>query len=510
MNKILFLIFLISSLQSYAQEPADALRVSWTVPTGTARQQAIGGAMGSLGGDLSATFVNPAGLGFYKTGDFAITPLYRFGKNKSTYFDHKETEKDAKFDFGPTGFVFGSGTRTGNVRSHVISIAFNTTGNFRNDILYRGVNNQSSYSQKFIEELENYGQFDSTITYLFPFGSSLAFNTYWIDPQRNGSGEVTGFTTNSPIGTGLIQEQKITNRGGSYEGSIAFAANIKDKLMVGGSVGVPYLYYRREASFAEADATTDNTNRFDFAEFEETLTTSGFGANLKLGIIYKPQEFWRLGLALHSPTIYSLTDKYEAQLTTNTEAHAGTWSDYSKDYTGGQPSEFEYLLVTPYKVIGSISYVLREIEDITKQRGFLTADIEYVNHKASSFSADDENGDQSTTTYLKQLNKAIDNAYKGAFNFRVGGELKFTTVMVRLGAAYYSNPYKNINGEKGHKLNLSGGLGYRNKGKFIDLTYVHSMTKDVHFPYRLQNGPYSGANIKGTIGNVILTFGIKI
>ena len=32
-----------------AQEPADALRFAWTVPGGTARQQAIGGAMGSLG-----------------------------------------------------------------------------------------------------------------------------------------------------------------------------------------------------------------------------------------------------------------------------------------------------------------------------------------------------------------------------------------------------------------------------------------------------------------------------
>jgi hypothetical protein len=56
------------SLVLQAQEPDDALRYAWTQPNGTARQQAIGGAMGSLGGDLSALFVNPAGLGFYKTG----------------------------------------------------------------------------------------------------------------------------------------------------------------------------------------------------------------------------------------------------------------------------------------------------------------------------------------------------------------------------------------------------------------------------------------------------------
>ena len=78
------------------------------------------------------------------------------------------------------------------------------------------------------------------------------------------------------------------------------------------------------------------------------------------------------------------------------------------------------------------------------------------------------------------------------------------------GTGAEDNPYQNIQGEKGHKLNLSGGLGYRNKGFFVDLTYVHSMNKDVHFAYRLSNSPYSGASIKETRGNVLLTVGFKI
>src|SRR3989337_1694043 len=97
-----------SSLTLSAQEPADALRFSWTVPSGTERQQAIGGAMASLGGDVTATFVNPAGLAFYRTGDFTFSPSYRFGKNKSTYLNRKETDKDNSFALGTTGFVIGS------------------------------------------------------------------------------------------------------------------------------------------------------------------------------------------------------------------------------------------------------------------------------------------------------------------------------------------------------------------------------------------------------------------
>src|SRR5205085_7747895 len=130
--------------------------------------------------------------------------------------------------------------------------------------------------------------------------------------------------------------------------------------------------------------------------------------------------------------------------------------------------------------------------------------------KFSSFQPQGENNDESTKNYLKSLNKAIDEAYKGAVNFRAGGELKFTTVMVRLGGAYYGNPYKDVNGEKGSKFQLSGGLGYRNKGMFVDLTYVYTMSKDVHYAYRLQYSDYTGANIKTNTGNVLLTVGFKI
>ena len=84
--------------------------------------------------------------------------------------------------------------------------------------------------------------------------------------------------------------------------------------MIGGSIGVPILRYERTSVYNEADATNNTNNNFDFASVEENLVTKGVGINLRLGIIYKPQEFWRLGLALHSPTFYSLTDNYDASV----------------------------------------------------------------------------------------------------------------------------------------------------------------------------------------------------
>lgn len=503
----------LTTLFTYAQEPADALRYSWYAPGATARIQASGGAMGSLGGDITATFVNPAGLGFYKTGDFVFTPAFRFGKTNSTYFNRAEKASNQKFTWGTTGFVLGGGDGKGNLRSAAFSIAYNRTADFNSNILYRGQNNQSSYSQKFLEEINRNNIKDgNTLASNYPFGSSLAFNTYWIDTVGGSTNGNFSFQSRSAnlLSTGLLQQNTIKTRGGIDELAIGFGVNSKDKLMLGATFGVPILNYQREGEFVEADATSNFNNNFNYAMVQETLKTTGIGLNVKAGMIYKPREFWRLGLAIHSPTLYNLTDRYETSITTDVEK-GQVLTDYSKDYTGNGPSEFKYTLISPYKVIGSVSYVLREIQDVTKQRGFLTADVEYVNYRASSFKPDDKtNVDQSTSNYLKELNQAVDNAYKGAFNLRVGGELKFTTVMVRLGAAYYGNPYQNINGEKGSKFNLSGGLGYRDKGFFVDLTYVHAMNKDVQFVYRLANAPYTGAQIKNTTGNVLLTVGFKI
>ncbi|NOT51715.1 MAG: aromatic hydrocarbon degradation protein [Chitinophagaceae bacterium] len=511
--KKIFLVLISITTYSWliAQEPADALRYSWYTQSGTARQQAVGGAMTSLGGDLSAAYINPAGLAFYKTGDIVITPGFNLLNNKATYFGRTEANKRNTGSFGATGVVFG--TATGKQRSGVaMAIAINRTASFGSNLLYRGINNQSSYSQKFLEEIQNNNDKDANnVASNYPFGTSLAFNTYWIDTIAGGTANNYQFQTRAPVTSGLIQENAIVNKGGITELALAFAATSKEKYFFGLTLGVPFLHYSREATFAEADATT-NINNFDFASITENLTTDGAGINLKLGFLYKPKEYIRLGIAVHTPTLYQLTDKYSASVTTNTETYMGQLVQNSSTLTNGEDAQFKYWLISPYRVMISASYVLREIQDVRKQKGFLTADIEYINYKASSFTTDPEGDNSSgTKSYLKSLNKTIDNTYKSAFNFKVGGELKFTTIMARLGAAYYGNPYKNSgHGEKGNRFQLSGGLGYRNKGVFVDLTYVHTMSKDIHFAYRLENSPYYGATIKSTGGNVLLTVGFKI
>lgn len=508
MKRICTLTFTLFALSAFGQEPADALRTGYQVPSGTARVQAIGGAMGSLGGDITATFVNPAGLAFYRTGDLVLTPHLRFGKTKGSYLGTERQDNNNRMTLGTSGVVFGGSSYSGNVKSAAFSLAYNRMGDFNSAFRYEGANNRSSFSQRYLEEAS--GLNANAVAQDFPYGASLALNTYYIDTIRGANGQVAGFKSLANPATGLLQRQTLSSSGGIDEFALAGAANINNKVMVGGTVGFPYLRYNRESQFVEADATDNPTNNFNAASITDELTTRGWGLNLKLGLIYKPQESWRLGFAFHTPTLFNLSDNYFVSMSTDTENYQGEWTQTSENLTGTR-SDFRYMLVTPYRALASVSYVLREVEDVSRQRGFLTADVEYVNYKAASFQPDADNvNDPDTKEYLRTLNTAIDNAHKGAFNFRVGGELKFTTLMVRAGAAYFGNPYQNINGEKGSRMNLSGGLGYRNRGFFVDLAFVYAMNRDVHFAYRLENPAlYSGAQLRQQMSHAVMTFGFK-
>jgi hypothetical protein len=497
------------STQLAAQEPSDALRYSWLSGGGTARNQAIGGTNVSLGGDLSSIFYNPAGLGMYKTGELVLSPGFSFENNKAEYLGSNARQNASQFNFGATGVILPMGTRKEKMRNVTIGIGVNRVANFNNTVYFNGKNNQSSYSEKYLEELINNNVTDpNSAASNFPYGASLAFNTYLVDTIRGAGGSIAGYRSLATPQTGVNQEQTITTAGGMTEVGFAMSANMSDKFYFGGSLNWSVLKYERTSFYKESDATTNARNNFNYFSVEDFLSTTGIGVNLKLGMIFKPVEQVRIGLAFHTPTFYNMEDRYATTLTTDLEGYAGagTQTQSSRDFNNGLDGEFAYNLNNPLRVMGGISYVFREDQDITKQRGFISADVEYLNYKASSFSASDPANN--SAAYFNDLNSTIDNLYRSAINLRVGGELKFETIMARAGFAYFGNPYQSTD-VNGSRMNLSGGFGYRDKGKFIDITYVHQIAKDAYYPYRLDNGTFSPVNMNTGTGNILLTFGFK-
>ena len=514
---VLITLLTVSSQLVFAQVPEDVLKYSWQPVNGTARINAVGGAMGSLGGDISATFVNPAGLAFYKTSDIVLSPGYSFLNNKSTFRGTKASDKDKYFNLGASGIVSGW-QGSGKWTSKAISLAVTRTANFSNRVYYTGQNDFSSGAEQYAAEAAGSGVRLEDIpgNNTLSFGTRMAAWNYLIDtaqlPGHTGPDVISMAMWNSLKNGGdflVNQSQFIETSGGITEIALGYAANMQDKLYIGGSVGVPIVKYQKDTRYREEDATTNMNNNFNFYELNETNTTKGVGVNLKFGVIAKPAEYIRLGLAIHSPTWYSLEDSYYGQMSVNLDQYRttpGTTSVNSNTLNGGASPVYKYELVSPWKFMLSGSYVLREIEDVRKQKGFITADIEYVTYKSNKFRNAEDYDDGG---YYDAVNNTMKEYYKNAFNFRVGGELKFTTIMTRLGFSYYGNPYADKE-LKANKMFVSGGLGYRNAGIFIDLTYTHAIQKDVNFPYRLPDKANTFANTNGNGSNIMLTLGFKI
>ncbi len=71
-------------LSMNAQNETQALRYSQYFPFGTARYAAQGGAIGALGADLTSMVTNPAGLAFYRSSEFSVTPSFYWVDTRKT------------------------------------------------------------------------------------------------------------------------------------------------------------------------------------------------------------------------------------------------------------------------------------------------------------------------------------------------------------------------------------------------------------------------------------------
>lgn len=519
-------LFLACGIPAMAQLPEDAFRMGYTVPGGTARSQAIGGAVGALGGDLSNLFNNPAGLAFYKSSEIVLSPQFGFYNGKGDFRGTNSSgEGFNKFNMGASGFVTGWTDRYSRWGTKAFGIAINRTANFNGVVNYKGVNDYSSYSTNMANEFYNYyadqraanpGKSDADIIEdalddnALSLLTKMGLYTYLIDVDSGPGGQGTVFSRAEEAGI-LNQSYVAKTTGGITEISLGMGANMDDKLYFGGSLGIPIVNYNRVSTYRESDVDGKGNNEFDFSQYKEEFSSKGVGFNVKLGLIYKPVEALRVGLAVHTPSFYGLRDKFSSNMTTNIDTATGNIKEFNVNssvfFNNTDPS-YKYNLNTPWRFIASGAYVFGGgVEDVSKQQGFLSADIEYVTYGASRLRSADEYEEDD---YYKDVNNVIKGEYKGALNFRVGGELKFNTFMTRLGFAHYGNPYKD-GALDASRTNLSAGLGFRDKGMFLDLTYVHSIYKDVNFPYRV-DAPLANtfAETTQTNGQVVLTVGFKL
>jgi hypothetical protein len=502
--KILFLFSCLTlSNNLFAQDETDAFRYSMLSPMGTARSIGFGNASGAVGGDFSCMSLNPAGLGIYRRSEFTITPSLKMNNMNANYLGNESDATAAKFNFNNLGLVMTwseKGRRYDNSDWKAISfgIGFNRLADFRNDYIYRGTlsdpngtNHYASFSQLFLDAANanpNNATDSTSIAY-------LGYQSFVINQDTTGK-----FYTLANVKTGLNQMNNVAESGGYNETVISLGGNYKERLMLGATIGLPSIHYTRNRSFEETDATTNASNYFSYFNYSEKLTTKGNGVNLKLGIIIKPSDKFRLGVAIHTPTIFTMTDVYNTSIESNTENYkavynaTGDTNPYSSAST--VENQYTYTLITPMRSIFSGMAFLGKI-------GFISADYEYINYQTMRYKfAGYESEAALRNDRIKQM-------FGAAHNIRLGIELKYDDFFFRGGYGLYGNPFKNSSVTYSRN-EYSLGIGYRSGDFFTDIAYTHLNLTATEQPYQLETYFVPSARLTTNRNMISWTFGWKL
>jgi len=263
-------------------------------------------------------------------------------------------------------------------------------------------------------------------------------------------------------------------------------------------LGVPFVRYFERTTYTEED--TQKRNKY-FQRFDRTerLNTTGTGINFKLGIIYKPVEFIRLGLAVHTPTYFNkMSDAWSSEMSSVFDTivvnNESTFSSISPKGT------YDYSLTTPFRAIGSVAFIFGKF-------GLLSVDYEFVDYPGANIRIFDTSI-ASSIDYdaINTANYAIRKKYRGTGNLRLGAELKLAQFSFRGGYGIEGDPYKSsVNNSEGQSYSF--GLGIREKEYNIDLAFTHSKRAEDYYIY---DPSYVQASRNTTqASNLMLTIGFR-
>lgn len=483
---------LLLSAPVFSQTVDDVIKYSYLRPGGTGRFLGAGSAMGALGADFGTLSVNPAGLAMYRTNELSVTPGLKFAHTEAALPGSETSEEDkSAFGFDNIGLVFNTAPRASRWKTFNVGIGLNRQRNYNQSVFYQG-NANGTIVKGFYEDAKQAFANNQTPDDLYPFEAGLAWQAGAVyDPNfGDGINEATYDFLGNPDAN-IKRSHTLNTFGSMNEMVLSFAGNYDEKLMIGVTVGVPFVNYRIEGEYQETDFM-NQVDSFENLTYTEYLKTEGIGVNLKLGVIYKIDQMFRLGAAIHTPTALGLTDNFS-----NTLAYTYTEFGTTK---GGEPllspdGTFDYKLRTPWRAIASGAVVF-------KKYGFISTDVEWVDYGASRYNLTSNAPSNEDEITERELNTGIQRKFQQVMNIRVGGELALDQFRLRAGVNLNGKPEE---GESGYNTAFTAGAGIRAESFFLDLGYRRYTGEG-------EVKPYEGAPAAATdnaSSEIVLTLGFK-
>lgn len=482
-----------TTLTAGAQEIGDMLRYSqYNYSLSTARSAAMGGAFTSLGADLSSMSINPAGLGMYRSSEVLISPHLSSATINSCFAGRGSDYTKTKFNLGSIGTALNLMNGNGSLTSFTLGIGYNKLVDFNTTSLVNGRDLGPDINPSMLNYFAGTIQGQSPVLIghetwpfeqlgIYQWGGVLGYQTNMLNETSQGSNQyVPAWGTGTRINNTL---RNIT-RGSVGEFDISGGFNFNNIVYMGMTIGIQDLYYRNENIYNEASADYLGEGSLSGFSYSRLHTQTGTGVNFKFGLIIRPINNLRIGVAVHTPTYVAMEYKYIQNMVSVFNAP----SDKNRNYDSS-PIVFDYNMNTAPRFLAGISYAQPGI-------GLISVDYERVWYNGMRIR---ETGDWA---YEEDMKNDIKAYYRPANNVRVGLELTpMPNLFVRGGFAYYDDcmRYNDIIAENKLDItsynNYSAGIGYRFSNNIsVDLSYVYS-----DYKYANSELYYGSADLSGAI-----------
>lgn len=512
-----------------AQSAPDVYTLSQTDLRGTARFMSMGGAFTALGGDLSTLTQNPAGIGVYRRSEIGATLDISPKRITTQTGSNKIGTNKTKAYCNNFGYV-GTARLGGLMRTFSWGASYNRLASF--DRSYRAYNastatSLSDYVASYTNANEADMMFNNTTGYNpyldsdIDWLSILSYSSYMINPTSATS--YRGLSQQGTIGDALSE---VHESGYVDEYAIDFGGNIANTVMWGIGFGITDLSFNQTSIYSESMqdayiATADGTMTTGNAGFELTnyRNINGTGFNIKAGVIVKPINEFRIGVAVHTPTWYSLSNTAMARVGYS-YFNPTAPEDRSNPMQGEEETDnayYNFHMNAPWKfmvgaaaVIGNSAIVSLDYE----RQAFNDITTSYQNQWGNYVSNDLVNDD-------------VKAYYKGTNILRMGLEYRLTpNFSLRAGYNYASTSAKQevLNGDvevftsgmnpaftsNKSTNSISLGLGYHYKSFYIDGAYVYRNRKSVYQAFTSYNGHEAPrADLSETTNSIVLSLGVR-
>lgn len=470
MKRIIIIMALVATGTTFAQTITDALRLSNTNVTGTARYRAMGGAFGALGGDLSAIGDNPASSAVFTRGVASLTMGLDSFNNTTNFLGNSTATEDDDFAINQAGGVFVIDTSYDSKwRKITLGFNYDRTSNFDDEFAAVGTNTTSigdyflGFAQgiplSLLETLEG-----ESISDLYQFlgeeegfaaqQAFLGFQSFILDPASGDLDETTYFA--NTVADSYNQEYLLASNGYNSKASFNLGAQYGENIYFGLNLNSHISDYEQSTVLFENNSAPvdEGFTTVNAIRFENNLRTLSSGFSFQLGSIAKIGDGLRLGVTYDSPTWYTVSEETTQRIRTTATDDAGTFT------TTVDPRVtnvfLDYNIKTPAKYTGSLAYLFGK-------QGLISFDYSYRDMTELQFRPTND-------PFFSGQNATIDNVLQVVNSYKIGGELRADEWSFRGGYRYEDSPFVNET-TIGDLSGYSAGIGY-NFGKVkLDLAY---------------------------------------